>query len=471
MKRIVLILLTSVLILILILEGPNITVNAGSRTWTVDDDGPADFNTMQAAINAATDGDIILVFSGTYNENVTIGKSLTLKGENVYTTIINGLAAYTVIHIAANNVALTNFTIKNGFFGVLIDSSNNIRVISNVITDNDDGVWIAFSSGNIINDNTIAHNAVGIYLDSSNNTTLNHNTITNNAYGIDIENCRGNLVTENKINLSSIEGIFAYYSDDGRILRNTVQNNSLGIHLDTSNGNDIYQNNFIDNSDQAYVENSDNNWDNGSKGNYWSDYNGTDLNQNGIGDTPYIINADNIDRYPLMNPIIFHDIAITDVACSKTVVGQGFTLSIDVAVQNQGDFTETFNVTVYANTTNIGTQHLTLAEGNSITVTFTWNTDGFAKGNYTIGAYVWPVPGETDTADNTLIDGWIKETIQGDVTGDFKVDILDIATIAKAYGAYPGHLKWDPNADLDDNNKIDIIDIAKAAKNYGKTDP
>jgi hypothetical protein len=56
----------------------------------------------------------------------------------------------------------------------------------------------------------------------------------------------------------------------------------------------------------------------------------------------------------------------------------------------------------------------------------------------------------------------------GDVNCDGKVDILDIATIAKAYGSYPGHPKWNPNVDLDGNNKIDIIDIAKAAKNYGK---
>jgi len=55
-----------------------------------------------------------------------------------------------------------------------------------------------------------------------------------------------------------------------------------------------------------------------------------------------------------------------------------------------------------------------------------------------------------------------------DVNRDGKVDIIDIATIAKAYGSYPGHPKWNGNADLDNNSKIDIIDIAKAAKDYGK---
>jgi hypothetical protein len=88
-------------------------------------------------------------------------------------------------------------------------------------------------------------------------------------------------------------------------------------------------------------------------------------------------------------------------------------------------------------------------------------------GTYQIIAIATTVPGETNT-DNNAEHTVIIETILGDVTGEGKVDILDIATIAKAYGAYPGHPKWNGNADLDDNNKIDIIDIAKAAKNYGK---
>jgi len=169
---------------------------------------------------------------------------------------------------------------------------------------------------------------------------------------------------------------------------------------------------------------------------------------------------------------IVHDVSIPDVTPSKTIVGQGLNLPITATVQNQGYFIENFNVTVYANTTIITTlTDINLTSGNSTTITFTWNTSGFAKGKYTIWAYAWPVPGETYTADNTFIHGTVYVGIPGDVNGNGKVDILDIAIIAKAYGAYPGHAKWNPNADLDDSNNIDIIDIAKAAKNFGKTDP
>jgi hypothetical protein len=91
------------------------------------------------------------------------------------------------------------------------------------------------------------------------------------------------------------------------------------------------------------------------------------------------------------------------VSPSETVVGQGFSTSIDVTVADQGSYTETFKVTAYTNATSIGSQNVTLSSGNSTTITFTWNTTGFAKGNYTISVYAEPVPGETDTADNNFI--------------------------------------------------------------------
>jgi hypothetical protein len=162
------------------------------------------------------------------------------------------------------------------------------------------------------------------------------------------------------------------------------------------------------------------------------------------------------------------DIAITNTHPSKTVTNDTI-VYINVTVTNNGETTAIFNLTAHRDTNPIETKtNINLAPGATVSLIFTLDTTPLPKGVYTISTTAEPVPGETNIADNTFIDGTITETILGDVTGDFKVDIIDIATIARAYGAYPGHPKWNPNADLDSNNKIDIIDIAKAAKNYGK---
>jgi hypothetical protein len=162
-----------------------------------------------------------------------------------------------------------------------------------------------------------------------------------------------------------------------------------------------------------------------------------------------------------------YDITTTNVTPLKTVVGQGFATQINVTVTDKGDFTETFSLTVYANTTAIQTKTLTLTSGSSTTITFTWNTAGFAYGNCTIWAYVWPVPGETYTADNDLTDGWVTVTILGDVNGDFRCEGKDIAIIAKAYGSLIGQPAYVPNADINGDGKIDGKDIAVASKYYG----
>jgi hypothetical protein len=56
-----------------------------------------------------------------------------------------------------------------------------------------------------------------------------------------------------------------------------------------------------------------------------------------------------------------------------------------------------------------------------------------------------------------------------DLNSDGKVNILDIATVAKAIGSYPGHLMWNPIADVNNDNTVNILDVALVAKNLGKT--
>jgi len=109
-----------------------------------------------------------------------------------------------------------------------------------------------------------------------------------------------------------------------------------------------------------------------------------------------------------------HDVAVVKFTPSPsgTIVFQNLTIYVGVEVENQGLQTETFNATLYANSTVIGTQTISsLASGASVTLTFDWNTTTFATGNYVISSTADTVPGEIDTADNILIDGTVTVTL------------------------------------------------------------
>jgi hypothetical protein len=156
----------------------------------------------------------------------------------------------------------------------------------------------------------------------------------------------------------------------------------------------------------------------------------------------------------------------------KTFVGQGYELPINVMTANQGDLTETFNVAVYANTTEIGEQTVTLSNGSSTIVSFVWNTNGFAYGNYTISAYALLVPGETNTASNNLTGGAVVTvTIPGDVDGNGRVNMNDIVSILKAFGSTVGQPNYNPNCDIENTGRVDMSDVVIAVSNFGQHYP
>jgi hypothetical protein len=169
-----------------------------------------------------------------------------------------------------------------------------------------------------------------------------------------------------------------------------------------------------------------------------------------------------------------HDVVVTNVTNSKfgcvpmPCVGQNLTVRVNVTVANQGNFTETFNVTAYANSTSIASQNVTLASGNSTVVAFIWNTTGFTKSNYTMSAVADTVPGEINTTNNNMTDGMVLVTLVGDVNGDRKVRVDDILAVATAFGSNWGEPKYSPNLDINDDRKIRVDDVLAAATHFGE---
>jgi hypothetical protein len=173
----------------------------------------------------------------------------------------------------------------------------------------------------------------------------------------------------------------------------------------------------------------------------------------------------------------YHDVAVTEVSPSKTIVGQGYSQNVTVTSANLGNFPETFNVTLYANEAPIANMTVTnLLSSTSTLITFTWNTTGFAYGNYTISAYAWPVQNETNTANNNCTGGWVIVARVGDITGsnglpDGVVDIADVAYVASLFGMASSKPGWQPNADLNNDGTIDKSDVAIAAAYFGRVYP
>jgi len=167
-----------------------------------------------------------------------------------------------------------------------------------------------------------------------------------------------------------------------------------------------------------------------------------------------------------------HDVVVTGVAPINTAIGQRFTLNVSVTVANNGLFTETFDVAIYANGTQAAPSQTVanLNAGQNATLVFQWNTTGWIIGNYTLSATATPVPGEPNTANNTLVFGNINVMLPGDANGDGIVNMRDIKYFldSRVFNAFPGLARYNPQMDVDASGRIDVRDLLIIAINFGK---
>jgi hypothetical protein len=171
---------------ILILDFPtDITTIVKGGTITVDDDGPADYPTIQAAIDAAIPGDTVYVYSGIYSEHVVVGKSIDLIGENRNTTNIDGGKSGTVLSITSSGVNVEGFQISNSsvltsYAGIKITGASNCYVSNTNFVDNiHRSIWIGSCSYITIENCYSKTSEVGIYIYQSNNINVGNSTVRN----------------------------------------------------------------------------------------------------------------------------------------------------------------------------------------------------------------------------------------------------------------------------------------------------
>jgi hypothetical protein len=328
-------------------------------------------------------------YEGPINQTLTIDKTICIIGESNKETIIRLHPSWSFqgwnyvnpvydydnsIEINANDVVVSNLTIISDGGSILAignrtQFSNNqmqVRLLINgfqqTVSKNilEKGVG-CFGSNNTVKQNIITgaaeiggngkynlffnntiENTYGILLVdygapyTSDGNEIFSNIVKNCSYGLNIRlsNSKSNLIYNNYLANNTVGIEVMEQGINTEIYTNKVSENEYGIKIDELNlekeNITLYHNNFIANKYQVSINTQTIlrglRFDSNREGNYWSDYNGTDANQDGVGDTPYIINDNYQDRYPLMQPI-----EIASLVSIKTNTGLNATIIITIA--------------------------------------------------------------------------------------------------------------------------------------------
>lgn len=248
-----------------------------------------------------------------------------------------------LVHVSSNNVVLQKNNIsKCDLWGIYLDSSDDNTISGNLIN-NTKGVFVSSSNNNVFSSNNISNSSdAGINLRSSKRNILYQNHFKTSTFGLYARDCSNTNITQNTFTKNDFHGMYVTGDRTDIIQANNFTNNSVsGITLDSYNctiadnifnrgqiglslqktgcevrnnsfqnisstgisaisgskNNIIYLNHFIKNNLNAR-EQGGNHWDNGTKGNYWDNYNYVDRNLDGIGDHPFAIATGGLDHYP-----------------------------------------------------------------------------------------------------------------------------------------------------------------------------
>ncbi len=374
-------------------------VHAYGSTLTVGDGGT--YSTIQAAIDSANPGDTVEVASGTYLENITIDKWLTLSGQTDQSAVIDGNGVGNTITIVAGGVTVTGFTVINSGSlgndsGIYLDSTvSQALVYNNVIKQNPaaDGAGVTLceaSGNNLIANNTIINNAgAGICLAGASDDEIASNTIADNQgsniFGspVDANTCENDTIIANVITDSGNSGMLFNSASPLWIGQNTItENHNAGIELDSSSMCFILGNLIADNTGPGVVANAseasvgDNTIKNNSDGVYVNSSDSADIYANTITSNSNGIHISQSAKLDILNNDITDSpgIGINIDDSSNMEIHQN-----QIANNNEGIYLAGTNCQIYNN-------HFTAnpiqAEVNPASTGNTWDNGYPTGGNY-----------------------------------------------------------------------------------------
>ena len=434
---------------------------------------------------------------------------------NRLTNNLNGIAASESEAITVQNNTIehcNNLGIHLIFSANCIITNNTLKYFWYV------GVSLDVSSGNRISQNTMSYGYIGIGLDASGDNNINKNRITNTQWGVvvNLYGSSNNILRDNKISnnyfegirisywannnticnntvTSNREGISVWFSNNSVIVYNTISENDLAIKLERSSNNIIHHNIFMNNVRQVSAWDNTTMWDDGypSGGNYWSDYeerypDAEELNDSGIWDTPYVIDANNQDNYPLVEPwtpTIKATVDIDPNTLNLKSIGEWITCYIELPEgYNVSDIdiysimlNNTFPISLLVVPPVLVPREIgdydedripdLMVKFNRTTLTsHIYHTLGIEYGNVTL-----TITGQL--TDGTPFEGSdvIMVRMPGDVDDDGDVDPFDLGLFAGAYGTSLGDTYYKWAADFNEDGSIDPIDLCIFGAYYGET--
>ncbi|MCO7226022.1 NosD domain-containing protein [Pleionea sp. CnH1-48] len=238
---------------------------------------PADFATIQSAIDSATEGATILVQDGSYHENLVINKTVSIESQNGYasTEIIAANNNTHVISISAPHVKIKGFDISGAhvyykagiyfgagadygqaldnrcgyddahrnYIGISIRGSHHVRADNNICNHwGLFGIYVDISTGTQITNNSVAdHSMEGISLDECQNCLVSGNTVTRSRTGIRLRSSSDTIISNNNSSSNTENGIHLINTQDGnKVVNNITESNpEVGIYVESTGATEV----------------------------------------------------------------------------------------------------------------------------------------------------------------------------------------------------------------------------------------
>jgi len=498
--------------------------SASSFIFVNNSEGPvADYTSIQQAVDNSVDEDFIVLYQGTYYENVDVDKKVTIMSEsgNYSDTIVKAAnESDHTFHISSDSVNIEGLSIEGAIncswddriAGLFLESSNSCMISKNRFTGNyegiilydshlntlemnnmfrnvnGNGISLNNSNDNMLNSNTIKKNwGAGILFSSSSKNEIVNNTLSANRDGIYLYRSSGNVLTYNNANSNHRYGI-AFYTDSNE---NKLKNNSAsfnknsGIYLRSVNSNILSENvadsNYYNGIFMRYSD--ENQLMNNSVSENMPDTSFDDKRKPAFG--IYMTNSDLND---IIGNQIFHnkDSGIGIQESDDNSINGNFLVSSSNGIRIIYSSNNLIYNNYFHNLINVA------FEGNNFGNL--WNTDLHEEKNIVNGDFVggnfWSEPYRTgysqdceDIDDNGICDipylitGMDSDmfplyestcSYKGDFDRDSDVDFIDFVKFAASYNSMIDDSKYCVIFDFENDCDVDFIDFVQFAENYQK---